>query len=276
MKTKIKKWIAFRKIVAIITLLALIVASVQGLLLAQSVTQGFDSDESLQRGMIVRIKESDTSKVELLSQSSAKYMYGVVVDPNDSPVTLSTDDRKLFVATTGQYDVLVSEQNGQIVKGEYITISSIAGVGMKYDESQPVVIGRAVEDFNDSKEVIGTVDVDGRKANIGRIKADIAVAKNPLQKNTDARVPQFFSNTAEAIANRPVNSVRIYASLIIFIITSIIAIVVLYGGIRSGIISIGRNPLSKKSVIKAMLQVVVIGLSIFLSGVFGVYLLLKL
>ena len=171
---------------------------------------------------------------------------------------------------------MVSEQNGQIAKGEYITISSIAGVGMKYDESQPVVIGRAVEDFNDSKEVIGTVDVDGRKANIGRIKADIAVAKNPLQKNTDARVPQFFSNTAEAIANRPVNSVRIYASLIIFIITSIIAIVVLYGGIRSGIISIGRNPLSKKSVIKAMLQVVVIGLSIFLSGVFGVYLLLKL
>lgn len=276
MKTKIKKWIDFRKVAAIVALLVLIVASIQGLLSAQSVTQGFNSDDSLQRGMIVRIKESDTSKVEVLTQSDAENMYGVVVDPNDSPVTLSSDDQKVFIATTGQYEILVSGQNGPITKGEYITISSIAGIGMRYDEVQPVVIGRALEDFDESKDKIGSVEVSGKNINIGRVKADITVAKNPLQKTSEARIPEFFSNTAEAIANRPVSTVRIYAGLTIFSVTSIIAIVVLYVGIRSGVISIGRNPLSKKSVVKAMLQVIVIGLIIFLSGVFGVYLLLRI
>jgi hypothetical protein len=50
----------------------------------------------------------------------------------------------------------------------------------------------------------------------------------------------------------------------------------IYSGIRSGMIAIGRNPLSKKSIVRGIIQVVIVGLIIFLVGVFGVYLLLKL
>jgi len=51
---------------------------------------------------------------------------------------------------------------------------------------------------------------------------------------------------------------------------------VMYSGIRSGMIAVGRNPLSKKSIIRSLIQTVIAGLIIFLAGVFAVYLLLKL
>jgi hypothetical protein len=50
----------------------------------------------------------------------------------------------------------------------------------------------------------------------------------------------------------------------------------MYGGIRNGLISIGRNPLSKKSIVRGMIQVILTALTIFLLGIFGVYLLLRI
>ena len=50
----------------------------------------------------------------------------------------------------------------------------------------------------------------------------------------------------------------------------------IYSAVRSSLIAIGRNPLSKKSIIRGLFQVVIIGLMVFLSGIFGVYLLLRL
>ena len=50
----------------------------------------------------------------------------------------------------------------------------------------------------------------------------------------------------------------------------------LYSGIRSSVISIGRNPLSKESITKSLLQIILTSIIIFLIGLFGVYLLLRL
>jgi len=51
---------------------------------------------------------------------------------------------------------------------------------------------------------------------------------------------------------------------------------VLYGGIRSSIISIGRNPLAKKSIVRGLIQVITVGVIILVIGLFSVYLLLRL
>jgi hypothetical protein len=52
--------------------------------------------------------------------------------------------------------------------------------------------------------------------------------------------------------------------------------VILYSGVRNTLISIGRNPLSKKTIYKGLIQIILMGLIIFITGLFGVYLLLKL
>jgi hypothetical protein len=41
-------------------------------------------------------------------------------------------------------------------------------------------------------------------------------------------------------------------------------------------IAIGRNPLSKKSILRSLMQVISVAFSVFVVGMIGVYLLLRL
>src|SRR5262249_54054227 len=76
---------------------------------AEDVSQGYQSDDSLQNGTIVRIKPGDKAKVEALDQSKESDMFGVVISSNETPVSLSDPNQtEVFVATQGRYDVLVT------------------------------------------------------------------------------------------------------------------------------------------------------------------------
>ena len=281
-KTKIKKLFNVPRVVALAALFLLIALSSTNPLGAQTAfTQGYGADEVLQRGMIVRIKKDDATKVTALPYEEMDAMHGVVVDANDAPVTLSAEGQKVFVANGGKYDVLVSDQEGAIKTGDYIAISSLNGVGMKATRAESHIVGRALSDFNGKDGIAGTVEVKDtaggtHKVNIGRIQADISVSRNPSYGPPDPGLPRAIKRMAESIAGKEVSTTRIYLGLAVFVITTIVAGTLMYGGVRSGIISIGRNPLSKKSIIRGMLQVVLFGLIVFILGLFGVYLLLKL
>lgn len=280
-KTKIKQFISVQRLLALFGLVTLIMVSMSHPLGAQVATEGYNADGTLRRGMIVRLKQGDASKVEAVSSDGAEHMHGVVVNANDAPVTLSNDDQKVFVATSGKFDVLVSTQNEKIETGDYIAVSALAGIGMKAGTKEAFVIGRALNGFDGSKDIIGTSDVKdstgaAHKVTIGRISLDIGVAKNPLLRATEANLPDALKRAAETIAGRPVNAVRVYLGILIFGITTTVAASLLYGGVKSALISIGRNPLSRKSIVRSMLQVIVTGLIVFITGVFGVYLILRL
>ncbi len=280
-KTKIKQFISVQRLLALCSLALLIMASMTHPLGAQAVTEGFNADSTLQRGMIVRLKKDDASKVEAVASDDAEHMHGVVVSASDAPVTLSSDGQKVFVATAGHYDVLVSTQNGSIETGDYIAVSALAGIGMKAGTREHYVIGRALNGFGGNKNPISTTEVKDstgttHKVTIGRVSLDIGIAKNPLLKADEPNLPSVLQRAAETIAGKPVNAVRVYVGIIVFGIATTVAAILMYGGIKSGIISIGRNPLSKKSIIRGMLQVIVTGLIVFITGVFGVYLILRL
>lgn len=279
--TKIKDYLTWPRVLSVGGLLVLVLLSIAHPLSAQTVTQGYGTDQSLQRGMIVQLKKSDTTKVEPVTQATIDQMHGVVVDANDAPVTLSAEGQKVFVATTGHFQVLVNTQNGPIANGDYITISAISGIGMKADTVEPLVIGKALASFDGKTNAITTSEITDstgakRKIAIGRIDIDITVGRNPLLKATQANLPEFLRKASEAIAGKPVNPVRVYIGVVVFVIAAVVSGTLMFGGVRSAIISIGRNPLSKKSIIRGMFQVVIVGLTIFISGVFGVYLLLKI
>ena len=126
---------------------------------AQNVPQGYQSDESLQKGMIVRLKPGDGSKVQAATQRDGAAMLGIVVSSSDAAVSLSHTDAKgseVFVANYGQYDVLVSTQGGTVKIGDYLTISSLAGVAMKAGGSQEFVLGKALKDFDGKSTTEGS------------------------------------------------------------------------------------------------------------------------
>lgn len=267
---------------ALVALFLLVLVSLTSPLEAQTAfTQGYGTDDQLQSGMLVRLKENDSSKVSILAYDQLEHMLGVVVDANDAPVTLSAEGQKVFVATGGKYNVLVSNQNGEIKAGDYLTASALSGIGMKASPSEEKVIGRALADFNGKESVVGTTEVKDtsgatKKVSFGRVSADIGVTRNPSYGSDEADLPKFVRKAAESIAGKKVDTSRVYMAMAVFLICTVVAGTLMYGGVRSGIISIGRNPLSKKSIIRGMLQVVIFGLIIFILGIFGVYLLLKL
>lgn len=280
MLEKVKAKISMRKILSLSGLVFLIMLSQSKIVHAQTITQGYASDQQIQRATIVSLKQDDPKRVEPASLNNLERLHGLVVSANDAPFTLSTEEERTFVATTGRFEAFVSNENGVIQPGDYITVSRVAGIGMKAGDKEPYIIGRAVGIFDGETAVLSTTTVsDGgvdKKVAIGRIQIDIGVSGNPLVKPTKANLPGFLERLAESIAEKPVNPTRIYIGLVIFIGTVMLSGILLYSGIRSGIISVGRNPLSKKSITKSLMQVILTSVIILLLGVFAVYLLLRL
>jgi len=249
---------------------------------AQSVTQGYKSDTLLQNGMIVGLDPKDVTKVEPINSGQYSLLHGVVVNPSSSIILVGNNSTNVYVSTSGRVSVMVNDQNGNINPGDYVALSSVSGIGDKAIATDPLVLGKSVSAFNatDSAQQIGTVtvkDSTGKTSSlhIGYVTIDIAIGKNPLIV-TDNSLPSVLSRASNLVAGKIVSPVRVYVSILILAITAFVSGSLIYGGVRSSMISIGRNPLSKKVITRSLTQVVIVSLLVFLSGVFGVYLLLKL
>lgn len=281
MLNNIKRKFNLKKCVAISALLFMIAASQVGLVSAQTVTQGYSTDKVLQRGVVVSLDSTDTTKVVPTTKENQDRVHGVVIAANDATFTLSDIKEKTFVATIGRYDALVSNEEDKIQPGDFLAISSIGGIAKKAGAYDAYTIGKAIEGFDGTGEIISKTELkdslgNSRTVSIGRIQVDLSLGPNPLLRNTDSNLPEFLEKATEAIAGKQVSPVRAYISVFILAAASAIAGGLLYSGIRSSVISIGRNPLSKKSITKSMMQIILTSIIIFLFGLFGVYLLLRL
>lgn len=250
----------------------------------ESGIQGYAADSPLDFGTIVQLSEQEGEKrVKSASRDDPQRIFGVVVDRNRLSVTLSRGlDNEVFIATSGTQQVLVSTQGGPIATGDYLILSAINGVATKAGEEEVMTIGRAAAPFDGTGVTLGTAplkDTTGSAAQtvtLGSIPVTIDIRQNPNKKSTKARVPEALERIGQAIAEKEVSPVRIYISLGITAASLITALLVLYAGVRNGMISIGRNPMSKKSIFRALLEVILTSVLILVIGLFAVYLLLKL
>lgn len=281
MTRHIKKRISFKRIAALFGLFGLIAFSLTSPMSAQSVTQGYSSDKVLQRGTVVSLDQADTSKVIAATRLNQNRLHGLVVASNDSSFTLSNETEKTFVATIGRFDGLVSTEAGTIQPGDFLTMSNISGIAMKAGEFDPYTVGKAIEGYDGSDNSVSSTELrdnigNTQKVSIGRVLVDISVGSNPLLRPVESSLPQFLEKAAETIADKQVSPVRVYLGIFIILSSASIAGSLLYSGTKSSMISIGRNPLSKKSITKSLMQIVLTSIIIFLIGLFGVYLLLRL
>lgn len=246
--------------------------------------QGYAADTPLDVGTIVQLTGKDAKQVKIATQAEQQNAFGVVVDRNQLSVTLSNEALKneAFVAVSGTYNVLVSTQGGTIASGDYLALSAVNGVAMKAGTEEETVFGRANAAFDGKNAALGTTvlkDTTGKEnktVTLGMVPVTIDIRSNPNEKSTKAQVPEVLERIGQAIAEKEVSPIRIYLSMAITTVSLIAAIAVLYSGVRSGVISIGRNPMSKKSIFRALLEVILTSVLILIIGVFAVYLLLKL
>jgi hypothetical protein len=247
--------------------------------LAQNVTQGYQASGTLQNGMIVQLKKGAPGTVMALDQKKEIDMFGLVVSPTDAPVALSsTGESQVYVATFGQYSALVNTQNGIIRAGDQLVISSVAGVAMKSDTKHQVIVGKALQGFADGTNAEDHVKLsNGRTVAVGRVLVDIGVTRNPTYSGDVAPgVPHILIQIASAVTNKPLTALRLYGCLVVILIAFIVAGCILYAGIRTGMTSIGRNPLAKKSILRNLVTVTLMSLVVVFIGLIAVYLLLKI
>lgn len=246
--------------------------------------QGYSSDTPIDNGTIVELTGDNSDRVKIATKEDVQNMFGVAVDRNQLPLVVSNPDREneVFVAASGTYSVLVNTQGGAIKAGDYLTLSSINGVAMKAGTNQTTVFGRANDSFDGTGVILGTAtlrDIDGNESKtvqIGSVPVTIDIRSNPNDISTTANLPQILQRTGQAIAEKEVSPARIYLSLGIMIVSIIASIAILYSGVRNGVVSIGRNPMSKKSIFRALMEVILTSILILIIGIFAVYLLLRL
>lgn len=246
--------------------------------------QGYAAETPLDNGTIVQLSNKDAKRVKIATQKELENMFGVTVDRNQLALTITDEglENQVFVAVSGTYNVLVSTQNGSIATGDYITLSSVNGVGMKATTEEKTVFGRANAAFDGKGLTLGTTtlkDTTGKTnktVTLGVIPVTINIQRNPNEKSTTVNIPEALKRVGQAIAEKEVNPIRIYISVAITAISLAAAIIVMYAGVRNSVISIGRNPMSKKSIFRALLEVILTSILILVIGLFAVYLLLKL
>lgn len=245
---------------------------------------GYAAESPLDNGTIVQLTGKESNKVKASSQAQLQNMFGVTIDRSQLPVTLSSEglENEVYVAASGTYNVLVSTQGGTISKGDYVTLSALDGIAMKAGTEEKTVFGRAVASYDGKGVTLGTAtlkDTTGKTnktVKIGSIPVTIDIKSNPNEKSTKVKVPEVLERIGQAIAEKQVSPVRIYLSMGITAVSIIAAIAILYSGVRSSMISIGRNPMSKKSIFRALLEIILTSILILIIGLFAVYLLLKL
>lgn len=239
---------------------------------ADTIARSFNAKGNVEPGRVVALSISDNTTVELAPADNPNRIYGVAIEQKAAPATVEQPGRTVFVATGGVYLVLVSTENGVIKTGDYLSMSASDGVAAKVTDQQTFIIGRSSEDFDGTVGAIGT---GNRGAAVGKINVEIIPGRNPQLRESTA-VPLPLRLFVESIAGKPLSAARIYSALLIFLITAAVAFGLLWVGVRSGMIAIGRNPLSKHLIMQNLAQVILASAVVFAGGLFGIYLLLRI
>lgn len=239
-----------------------------------SISQSYTSSGQVPIGSIVGLQNNSSDQVDPSNTTTADSIIGVVINADTSLLSLSNEHgNQVQVATSGTAPVLVSDINGPIARGDHITASPIAGVGMKATENVRI-IGIAQSDFTDGSEQSYT-DTQGKKntVRIGQVPLLVNVAYYFKQPDKTI-IPSALQNVANALAGKSVSTVPIIISAAIFIITIIVVSSIVYSMIRSSIISVGRNPMSQSAIYRDLIQMSALVLVILGVGLTSIYLVL--
>jgi hypothetical protein len=249
----------------------------------QNTIESYGTSQALRPGILVQIDPNNSQDVIPASQETITKTFGVVVNPSSSALTInqkSNSSNSAYVSSNGDYEMIVSDQNGAVKSGDYLTMSSVDGIAMEDNDTEPITVGMATGTFNSSSEVIGTqklllANKTYRTVHFGVISASVYIAHNPLLATQTSIVPSVLVDFSTGVVGRTVSTWRIYIALIATLGICVIVGAMLFGAVKTSLTAIGRNPLSRKTLLKGFIQVVISAVIIFISGLFLVYLLLK-
>ena len=240
-----------------------------------TISQGYSTSDDLSIGSIVSLKGGSTDEVIGSTSESVDNILGVVINDGSSLLTVSNGKGdQVQVATGGMISVLVSDINGEIIKGDQITASPIKGVGMKAT-SNTKVVGIAQSDPINGSDKQTYKDSNGKDEPIvlGQVSLLVNVSYY-FQTPDKTLIPSAIQNIANAFAGKKVETLPILISVGIFIVTLIVVVSIIYSMIHSSIISVGRNPMSQSAIYRDVIQLSALVLGILAVAGIAIYVIL--
>lgn len=253
-------------------LLSVIASSYAGA--AALISQSYTSDKTLAINSIVSLKDNSADEVVAASHTNADNLLGVIVSAGSSSLSLTNNlSNQVQVATSGTLHVLVSDINGPIARGDFITASPISGVGMKATDNARIVgIAQGTIEGGASQTIKDDQGKD-KVVKVGQVTVLVNVSSYFKQPDKTL-IPSAVQNVANAFAGRTVAALPILVSAGIFVVTLLVVVIIIYSMIRNGIISVGRNPLSQSAVYRNIVQMSGLVLGILAASFVAIYLVL--
>ncbi len=189
-------------------------------------------------------------------------MVGVVTE--NAAIILGGEDQQGYypVSNSGVVSIKVSNENGEIKKGDLITASTKPGVGMKATNSG-FVLGQAQEDFS-GKET-------------GKIQTSVNL-RYAISANSNARVfkglKDVFSLSAIAALEKPTDVIKYVIAAALVLVSIFLAVLTFGRSAALGVEALGRNPRAGHKITLGIVINVLISLGIVGAGVVGTYFIL--
>jgi len=205
-------------------------------------------DPEVKKGDIVSLKEGG------IFRSNIPYDKNIVGVVGENPILVfgKETEKSLPVVSYGKTLVRVTNKNGEIKKGDFITSSNIPGVGQKATESG-FVVGRALEDFNKNEGLIP-------------VFVNIQYLALAPKRPTFAGIIQQILTALRIPENVP-EVLRYIFAIFLAGMSFLFGFIFFLRTLREGIVGISRNPLAKRSIQTAMI-LNLIGISILtLAGI---------
>jgi len=238
---------------------------------------GYPARTNIPAGTIVALANDGSGGVVVADQTSAARTIGVVVAPDQTTLSLGAATGQVQVVTSGLATVFVSTANGNIKSGDPVALSTIAGVGEKATSSGRIV-GIAQGAFSDATSNVQSATVGSgatkRQVSLGEVTIQVGVTSYSVQTPA-AGVLGAVQNIANSVSGKAVAVVRLYVAAFILLAAVICSTVLIYSAVRSSIVAIGRNPLSRKSVFRSLAQIILVVILILAVASGAIYLVIK-
>lgn len=203
-------------------------------------------------------------KYSLSSVDYDESMFGVVVDEP----TASFEDRNLgdykLVSSFGENILSVSGINGTIQEGDFITSTSVPGVGAKAIQSGQV-IGIALESYDPANP-----------EEVGQILSFIDIRTNFVDQTMSKNLLDILRNSLTSPFMTPVEALRYLLAIAVVFVSFVIGFSSFGKITGSSVEALGRNPLASSSIKKVIAFNFFLTFVIMAGGLVIAYLILVL
>jgi hypothetical protein len=264
-------------VILFVSAVCFFVSSINCLAITESISNPYQTATAIKPGSIVSLVSTKQNEIVAANTTNESKLIGVTVNNQQSLLAVNDASNTTQVISNGIADTLVSTMNGSISIGSQIAVSPLSGVGENAGSGSRVV-GIAEAAFNSSTagsvtQSIYDTNKHQHKIYVGYIPILIAVSSNTSTTDNGSFINSLH-NLVNNLSGRTISNTSLLLICIIIVVAFIAIIVLIYGAITGGLISIGRNPLAKSSILSSLGQIFFMVLIIAVTSIIIIYFIL--